>query len=806
MKRLLLLFFSAFAVSVSAQYTITSGGTINTCSGTFTAGSYTTGTTYTMTVCSDGIGTDNHISIFFPSDWNVASGNQLCVYDGTSTSAVLIGCYDNSNWGTEHAFTATPANLSGCLTFVFTSTSGGSSWTGEISCNFSCQPFYGNVNYTDPPMADAIYTNICQGQTVTFSGIGDYYVNDTLYHQSDGQCEFVWGFGDGTTATGQTVTHTFPDEGGYNISLIVTDQFGCVNLNDVPNRIRVSTTPVFAGTNIAPTTICQGESVTLNGVVTAVQGTNEPENIVSGTTYLPDGDGDSYSTSVNMAVFDPGQVLEDVNDLLGICANIEHSFIGDLIFSITCPNGTQVILEDQGGGGVYLGVPNELDDPDYPGTGWDYCWTPNPTYGVMSAEAANYSTLPPGDYASFQPLTGLVGCPLNGNWTITVTDNWLQDDGFIFWWGINFDPSLYPDIWYFTPNYDQNDMLWTGSGTTGQTGSTVTITPAAGGNQSYVFTATDEYGCSYDTTLTIYVDPNCCTNPTPNAGPDQTLCGDTITLNGIQSQMGTTLQWTYTGPGTATFTNPNSDTTFVTVNPEGDYIFTLTETFSPICVGSDAVTITFLPETDPSCCTMPYPDAGQNQTLCGLSTILSGTQSLSGTSLLWTYSTSGTGTATIGNPSSASTSVTVSTEGTYIFTLTEVDNVTCTNSDAVTVVFYAVPAPNAGPNADLCAMSHNFSGTASVGSGIWTYTGPGTAAFSDPTSPTSSVTVNSAGEYVFTYTETNGQCTAGDNVTVEFSQIPQLSFLSVAESCYNSCNGSITVSATGATTSFTQIW
>ncbi|MBU0764458.1 MAG: PKD domain-containing protein, partial [Bacteroidetes bacterium] len=507
MRRLSLFLAMLFAgYLANAQYTITTGGTVNTCSGTFTAGSYSAGQTYTLTICGDGIGTDNHTSIFFTA-WNVPAGDLICVYDGPDDTYTLIGCYDNSNWGSDHAFTATPANLSGCLTMVFTANSTSSSWSGNISCIFSCQPFYAVLDYTDPPVdGSGIYTNVCPGQAITFSGYGDYYMNDTLYNQSDANCSFVWFFGDGASATGQTVTHTYTSIEGFNVSLVITDQNGCVNLNELDNRVRISTEPTFVGTGVSPASLCVGETATLNGVVNPTQGSNAPDTVVAGTTYLPDGSGASYSTSITMTIFEPGQVLEDVTDLIGICVNMEHSYLGDLVISITCPDGSQVILEDQGGGGTFLGEPIDVDDPNQPGVGYDYCWDPFATNGTLNDNAGGGgTTLPAGNYQSYESMNSLIGCPLNGNWTITVTDNWSIDDGFIFYWGINFNPSVYPPIWSYTPAFPIYNQSWAGSYILPPNGPTVTVEPDAQGTYSYTFTAVDDYGCEYDTTLTLTV-------------------------------------------------------------------------------------------------------------------------------------------------------------------------------------------------------------------------------------------------------------------------------------------------------------
>jgi uncharacterized repeat protein (TIGR01451 family) len=155
------------------------------------------------------------------------------------------------------------------------------------------------------------------------------------------------------------------------------------------------------------------------------------------TTYLPDGTGVSYTTSIFVSGYVAGQTLSSLNEFLGVCVNMEHSFLGDIDISLTCPNNTTIVLENQGGGGANLGIPNQGDNTG-PGAGYDYCWNQNPEFGVMSEVAGSNQTLPAGSYTSFQALSDLIGCPLNGDWTITVTDHMSVDDGYIFNWGINF--------------------------------------------------------------------------------------------------------------------------------------------------------------------------------------------------------------------------------------------------------------------------------------------------------------------------------------------------------------------------------
>lgn len=100
--------------------------------------------------------------------------------------------------------------------------------------------------------------------------------------------------------------------------------------------------------------------------------------------------------------------------------------MGDIVLSLTCPNGQTIVFHQQGGGGTFLGDANDMDNNANPvaGTCWNYCWSPNSTQGTW-VENAQFGTTPnvmpssqgtsliPGTYTSLQPFTNLMGCPLN---------------------------------------------------------------------------------------------------------------------------------------------------------------------------------------------------------------------------------------------------------------------------------------------------------------------------------------------------------------------------------------------------------
>ena len=194
------------------------------------------------------------------------------------------------------------------------------------------------------------------------------------------------------------------------------------------------------------------------------------------------------------------------------------------------------------GGEVFLGIPYENDEGNLtpvPGVGYTYGWTSNPDYNQTWIEYANLYfpiILPAGTYRSYEPLTNLVGCPLNGDWTITVTDLWSIDNGNIFSWSIDFAPDLYPALESFSPDLvnwewqDHPSIFY-------EDPDSISASPVNAGEVAYTFQVEDEFGCVWDTTVNIevlpYTHPDChsCAALIANF-PDSTICfGDSVLID-----------------------------------------------------------------------------------------------------------------------------------------------------------------------------------------------------------------------------------------------------------------------------------
>jgi gliding motility-associated-like protein len=563
---LLMVFMPVIIRSQTYQFgaNFTTGATISTCSGTFYdsgggSASYNNNEDYTVTFSSSSA-VNTHIKIYF-NNFNVHNTDTLFIYDGANTTAPLISSgpnalpyFNNSNTLTLFQVEANITNTSGSITFRFKSNSANTDagWDATISCSTPCQILYAALDtlLMAPSPNDSGYVDVCLGDPVIFSGAGVYPQNNYSYHQSDNTSLFIWNFGDGIIDTGKTIAHTYSLMRGYDVMLTVVDSTGCKSTNAINLRVRIADNPIVSVT--PPPAICTGDSVMLN-----VRHAGNPTVKVEGfsfkqsssqrfdsTMFIPDGPNcptQCYFTDVVFNSFLPGQTITNANDILSVCVNMEHSFVGDLEFTIICPNNQQATLKTYiNSGGAFMGAPLDgppWDNSSFPcdpamntaGVGWNYCWSQSyPSIGTMNSHSSQSqldstnTVNNTGYYMPDQQFSNLIGCPLNGTWSIRICDYWGIDNGYIFSWDLNLSPLLLPIQWSYNVGIDT--ILWNGPGFTWVNDSTIYATPTTPGANTYHVEIINDFGCSYDTTITIQ------TKPTPfvDLGPDTTICDGMI--------------------------------------------------------------------------------------------------------------------------------------------------------------------------------------------------------------------------------------------------------------------------------------
>jgi subtilisin-like proprotein convertase family protein len=596
------------------------------------AGNYAPNMNEVLVLCPD-LTQGSKVSIAFATnigfEFNIDPSDTLFIYDGPATSSPLLGAYNSGTNPVGFYVQASFANNpSGCLTlrFVSNGTNEGTGWVANVACGNPPQPFFPHIeafkngvgsNILNP--LDTGYVDLCFGDSVLLVATPNFpyalEASGTGYSQTLANCTYLWTIGGSGQSTGDSVWFTPPVRSGYYVDLKITDAFS--QIVNTSCKVRVSQLPIFAGTGPLEDSVCLGQNTNLIGGVTAQDtvGVNVPGGefqiggIFAGLTFLPDGAGQQYETSIGISGFDQTTFITSSANFDQLCLDIEHSYIGDIEITLTCPNGTTVsIMNTYNGtpfgwtalvpGGCGSGIGTSLGndtniDGGAPGSPvWTYCFSPaNATLGTICAENTAGNTIP-NDYTAgginvpnattgnniamdtngvYLPdgnFNDFIGCPVNGNWTITVQDNQGIDDGYIFQWGIYFNAALYPesegyqntiasDFWTADPSIisSQNDTL-------------IIIQPDITGNTFYTYNVTDNFGCAYDTTVVLYV------MSLPSIFSDTVACNYVYQVNGTTAFNGGV--WSSTDPNVL-FSNPQSNNPQISSNYAGIYPVSFTD-------------------------------------------------------------------------------------------------------------------------------------------------------------------------------------------------------------------------------------
>lgn len=548
------------AIVWSQNYPMTAANhnqTFVTCSGTFTddggaGGNYSNGiNNRTITFCTANPGellrfnftsfsTENNFDVLEVFQGPLATGQPAAIYQGNLTPFIFM-----SN------------QPGGCVTFRFSSDGSVNrpGWSADISCVVPC---------TAPTAAlvDNSTLDICSSESVAPGDLTvQFDASNSVSNDSYSIVKYEWNWGDGTSTTTTTpiASHTFPDDPGiYTVILKVrtnntgTDPLGCLSSNTAVRLIKVLPPPNFGGTTTGPLEISCGESVTLAGVGSSQIITQEPPPNVGSEISLPDGNGVSYYSYLDLTgYFPPGATLENTC-FPEIMIELEHSFAGDLWIDLIAPSGQQVRLFNGYGpfGSQKFGWCVNGADNLQPGCVAPYYivnsgginWGDNAGYTNTTqscpvfggpCESGNYF-LQGATFNSSSSMNSLIGAELNGVWVLKISDEWALDDGFISSWSISFPGDCYTDLATETPILSGGYWSSDGNGPDVpevQNVTDIVITPIGldpcpgdancdgnllsntiqvgpfnqAGTYTYTFTVTDEFGCTFEKTVDVIV-------------------------------------------------------------------------------------------------------------------------------------------------------------------------------------------------------------------------------------------------------------------------------------------------------------
>jgi gliding motility-associated-like protein len=493
------------------------GNTINTCSGIFVdnggaggssnnnaTGNYGNSLNQSITFCPESPGDVIKVTFTLFNIKETSGQGRTCedwlyVFQGNAVTATPDDVYCGDLTGA-----LLPVVLStspdGCITFQFVSDNNGNraGWVANISCVTPCQnPIANLLDLSDISICPSDSENpgsLTIGVDASNSTIGNYAVpNSQIIVNYD------WEWGDGTFETTNTAntTHTYAEPGIYVVKLRVRDDNtdfssqGCSSNNSITRVVRVLPSPSYTGSSNSPIDVNCGDNVTITTVATSQTSTQDLPTTAPGNITLPDGNGQSYVSGANFSgVFPDGATL-NTGCYPTVNFNLEHSWSRDLTIDLIAPNGQSVRLFNR------HGIPGNMQpsykfgtcvngaDDGVPGCGANYTvvnsggnsWI---NYGTAAAQAGTTATTActgwptgggicetgtyykAGTYNSSTSFATIDGAPLNGTWTLRITDNQSLDDGTLFSWELTFPNSCYAPLESVTP--DISSVTWSHSG------------------------------------------------------------------------------------------------------------------------------------------------------------------------------------------------------------------------------------------------------------------------------------------------------------------------------------------------------
>ncbi|MCD6069325.1 MAG: hypothetical protein K0S33_4151 [Bacteroidetes bacterium] len=372
------------------------------------------------------------------------------------------------------------------------------------------------------------------------------------------------------------------------------------------------------------------------------------------------------------------------------------------------------------------------------GTITGYLWDAgNATTSVSFNHSLVYAV--PGIYPVTLTATSDSGCVASQSANVTVHANPTAQ--------YSISNNCLNQVSAFTGNSIGNGLLyvWNFGNSATSSLSNPNYTYPAAGTYTTSLVVSDINGCSDTATagITVYPVPN------PALGGTISTCGTSYPLNA--------------GPGVSYLWQPvNATTSSIIVTANGIYSVIVTDANG--CVGMDQVQITLN--------SVVQPDLGPDTVSCGTYILNAG---YPGSTYVWN------------TPGPHSQTLAAAVNGTYIVTVTDVNN--CSGSDTVVVAVNPVPTLSLGADIIQCQTNQPVT--------LTPVTNAATFAWSTGAA-TPSVSVNTSGYYLLTVTGSNG-CKAKDTLQLTLLPSPVVNLGTDATVC-----GSKLLDAQN--TGFTYLW
>lgn len=538
------LLFSAVSAQIVVPIENQNSLQLNPCdSAIITAGAYSGATIQSIDISLDENSAYTAIinPAFFGQQWDIDATSELRFYDGFEESALLLATYNSATNPDGFFLPIETGSLR-----IEMETSEGSSGNGfelDLLCNEALQdlpsakfkPQLTENWYFDENLEMYVFRS-CLNDSITLA-VEPVYLNPQAENQNVDSLIIKWSLGDRTFKrdTGLTsIDHIYTSGSGHLVTVYSQDISGQSYLDGPESYLKFvvqnSAEPVFSLNEQQP--FCLNEISEIEGGMSGDEvlgaegglGTTSITEFFGTLMYLPDGSGYNYFPLIEVSGFPEGTTISSASDLAALCVNMEHSYLGDLEMMLTCPDGTGINIFNAftgeglfaggfGGVGIYLGDANDDMGSMSPGIGFDYCFSDDAEWGTLGDEFELGNTVPvstfnsgiamsPGTFLPEESFAGFIGCPVNGEWILTVRDNLAVDNGYIFDWSLGFSEELSTSGFQnelVSASWETNDWI------TSVNEGSVEVTPQNIDPHDLTFNVADENGCSFSKTLTVQV-------------------------------------------------------------------------------------------------------------------------------------------------------------------------------------------------------------------------------------------------------------------------------------------------------------